>query len=476
MSVFNVEKKINSLKKLFHESSDFASRTLDKNGVKLGFVYLKSIIDGDQFSMGIFEPIQTYTGEITFDNLIKKVIRCNDVKEVKEEEVVENILKGGVIILLEGQGGKFLNVDILSYPTRTPAEPPTSPVIQGPREGFVEDLKTNITLLRRSIQSKDLVLKSLKVGRYSNTQVCVAYIDGIAEQKVVDKVISKLKKIDIDGIVDSYYVLTFLQERPNSLFKQIGSAEKPDIISAKMLEGKVAIIVNNSPIVLTVPFVIFEDFQNSNDYYTNHHYSSLVRFIRLFGVLIAVISPGLYLALQLYHYNLLPLNFLITIADTTLGLPFTPFLELLFVFLLFQILYEVSLRLPSYLGLATSVVGALILGDTGIKAGLISPPGVIIVALAKIALYTIPEESSQLTVLQVIFIILGGSLGLAGLITGMIYFINYLNSIDSYGTPYLAPYSPRIPKDLKDGVFKSPVTDMKRRPKAFRSKNKVRLK
>ena len=166
MSVFNVDKKINSLKKLFHESSDFASRTLDKNGVKLGFVYLKSIIDGDQFSMGIFEPIQTYTGEITFDNLIKKVIRCNDVKEVKEEEVIENILKGGVIILLEGQGGKFLNVDILSYPTRMPAEPPTSPVIQGPREGFVEDLKTNITLLRRSIQSKDLVLKSLKVGRY----------------------------------------------------------------------------------------------------------------------------------------------------------------------------------------------------------------------------------------------------------------------------------------------------------------------
>ena len=134
------------------------------------------------------------------------------------------------------------------------------------------------------------------------------------------------------------------------------------------------------------------------------------------------------------------------------------------------------MRLPIYLGLATSIVGALILGDTGVKAGLISPPGVIIVALAKIALYTIPEQASQVSVLQVIFIILGGSLGLGGLVAGMVYFVNYLNTLDSFGTPYLAPYSPHVPEDLKDGVFKSPINDMKTRPKTFKNKNKVRSK
>ena len=216
-----------------------------------------------------------------------------------------------------------------------------------------------------------------------------------------------------------------------------------------------------------MPFALIEDLQNSNDYYTNHHYSSIVRVIRLFGLLIAALAPGAYLALQLFHYNILPLNFLITIADTTLGLPFTPFLEITFIFLLFQILYEVSLRLPSYLGLATSVVGALILGDTGVKAGLISPPGVIIVALAKIALYTIPEEASQITVLQIVFIILGGSLGLMGITAGMVYVVNYLNKLDSYGTPYLAPYSPRIPKDLKDALLTSPVIEMNELPKTY---------
>ena len=311
------------------------------------------------------------------------------------------------------------------------------------------------------------MIKSFSVGSESQTKVAVSYLKDVANDDVVKKVINKLKQIKIDGIIDSYYILSFLEEHPNSLFKQVGNAEKPDIISSKLLEGKVAIIVDNSPIVLTVPFALIEDLQNSNDYYTNHHYSSIVRVIRLFGLLIAALAPGAYLALQLFHYNILPLNFLITIADTTLGLPFTPFLEITFIFLLFQILYEVSLRLPSYLGLATSVVGALILGDTGVKAGLISPPGVIIVALAKIALYTIPEEASQITVLQIVFIILGGSLGLMGITAGMVYVVNYLNKLDSYGTPYLAPYSPRIPKDLKDALLTSPVIEMNELPKTY---------
>ena len=474
MPFLNVKTEIEKIKKSFHMGCDFGERLLTKEQGTVGFVYLKSMVDNLLFSQSIYLPLEKFEGDLNATVLTNKVIQCNDVRQIQESEVVDCILKGGVVLIF--QNGDYLNVDIQKFPSRIPSEPPTSPVIQGPREGFVEDIKTNMTLLRRSIRSKDLVLKSFFVGKYSNTQVVVAYIDGIADKSIVDKVCQKIEKISIDGIIDSFYVLSFLQDRPNSLFKQIGNTEKPDVVSAKMLEGKVAIIVDNSPIVLTLPFVIFEELQNSNDYYTNHHYSSLVRVIRMLGMLIAIISPGLYLALELYHYNLLPLNFLITIADTAQGLPFTPFLEILFIFLLFQVLYEVSLRLPSYLGLATSIVGALILGDTGVKAGLISPPGVIIVALAKIALYTIPEQASQVSVLQVIFIILGGSLGLGGLVAGMVYFVNYLNTIDSFGTPYLAPYSPRVPEDLKDGVFKSPINDMKTRPKTFKNKNKVRSK
>ena len=466
MSYFNLKKKIKEIKTTLNESSDFSYRCYKKNEQELGFVFLKSIIDQNLFSEAIFLPLQTFDAKITIKNLIHNIIKCADVKKITEEEIIKEILDGRVVIITNFSK-EIISVDLLKFPSRIPSEPPTSPVIQGPREGFVEDMQTNLTLLRRRLKTESLVFKTYKIGSQTQTKVVVAYLKGIANKKVVEQVVKKLKEIKTDGIVDSYYILSFLEQRPNSLFKQVGNAEKPDIITAKLLEGRVALIVDNSPIVLTVPFVLIEDLQNSNDYYTNHHYSSFVRVVRLLGLLIALVSPGIYLALQIYHYNILPLNFLITIADTTQGLPFTPFLEILFIFLLFQILYEVSLRLPSYLGLATSVVGALILGDTGVKAGLISPPGVIIVALSKIALYTIPEQASQVTILQLIFIILGGSLGLIGIVSGFVYFLNYLNELDSYGTPYLAPYSPRIPQDLKDAIFTSPIKDLNRRPKTF---------
>ncbi|MBQ8909056.1 MAG: spore germination protein [Clostridia bacterium] len=466
-------KKINKIKNTLNQSSDVGDRIFKKNGQTLALVFLKSIINQDLLSSAVYFPLQTFEGTLTIDNINSSILKCADVKIIKEEEVVSEILNGKVVLFADFDG-RIISIDLYKVPVRLPAEPPTSPVLQGPREGFVEDYQTNLTLLRRRIKSPNLVFNTMDIGLQSQTKVTVCYIKGIAKEEIVEKVVNKLKDIKIDGILDSYYVLSFLEERPNSLFKQIGNSEKPDIVCAKMLEGKVAIIVDNSPIVLTIPFIFIEDLQSSNDYYTNHHYSSFVRMIRLVGLLIAIVASGFYISLQLYHYNIIPLNFLVTIADTTQGLPFTPFLEILFIFLLFQILYEVSLRLPSYLGLATSVVGALILGDTGVKAGLISPPAVIIVALSKIALYTIPEQSSQITILQFLFIIIGGSLGLAGIIAGMVYIINYLNTIDSYGTPYLAPYSPRIPRDLHDAILATSPTQLRHRPRSFPNKNEVR--
>ena len=286
----------------------------------------------------------------------------------------------------------------------------------------------------------------------------------------------KIESIDIDGVVDSHYILSFLQENGSSIFKQVGTAEKPDIVAGKMLEGRVAIMVDGSPIALTVPFVVLEDLQSPNDYYTNPVYVSIIRIIRVIGVLFACVVPGVFISLKLYHYKAIPLKYLITISNSTQGLPFTPFIEIIFILILFQILYEVSLRLPRYLGLATSIVGALILGDTGVKAGLISPPTVIIIAMSIISMYTVPDQAPQLTILRWIFLLLGGGLGILGVIVGMIYLTDVMNSLNMYGVPYLAPISPRVNDDLKDALIKSRLTEMENRPKSLNSKNKVRLK
>ncbi len=472
---FDVQKLFDSVRKELNSSSDIYSHVFEKNGTKVGVMCIKSMTDDKLFYDGVCRPIENFDGKITHETLSGQIIGIKEFNKIDKTEIAEKVLNGFVIIATS-DSEEILGVDILSYPTRVPAEPPTSQVIQGPREGFVEDIRTNIALLRRRFYNKNFVVKQISIGEQTMTKVAISYVKGVADMKIVKKVLKKLEEIEIDGVIDSYYLVKKLEEHPYSMFKQIGSQEKPDIVASKLLEGKIAILVDGSPIVLTIPYILLEDFQNSNDYYTNSVYASVIRVIRIIGVFIAIIVPGTYLALRLFHFNIIPVNYLITIANTTMALPFTPFIELFFINLLFQILYEVSLRLPSYLGLATSIVGALILGDTGVKAGLISPPGVIIIALSKIAVYTVPEQASQLTILQLIFLVIGGSVGMLGILGMMIYLINYLNTLDSFGTPYLAPYSPRINNDLKDGIFKSQLPEMKDRPLSFNNKNITRQK
>ena len=474
MLFFNLEDKIDWLEKELNNSSDIASRMIEKGGDKLGLVFIKSMIDNLLFIEGVYEPLLLCENKLNVD-VLTEIIKSADVNKISLKESVEKILMGNVVIIFE-KDEQCLAIDIQKYPARIPSEPPTSAVLQGPREGFTEDIKTNITLIRRRFYNRNLILKDVFVGKYSNTRVVLAFLKGVADKKLVKEIESKLQKIDIDGIIDSHYIIKFLEKNPDSLFKQVGSVEKPDIIAAKILEGRVAILVDGSPIVLTLPFLFFEEIQASNDYYNSHIYSSFIRVVRLLSIFISVIVPGAYIAMRVFHQNIIPIKFLVTITNTTRGLPFTPFLEMLFISLLFQILYEVSLRLPSYLGLATSIVGALILGDTGVKAGLISPPGVIVIALAKIALYTVPEQAYQLTVLQYLFLIVGGSIGMIGIVGLMIYLVVYLSSVDSYGCPYLAPFAPRVKSDLKDGVIMGTTKQMKTRPKSFKNHNLKRQK
>lgn len=473
MLFYDVQNKVEKLKAQLNSSSDVGTRIIEKAAACIGLVYLKSMVDNALFVDGICRPIIA-SEDVSLQNF-SAIISTAEVTQIEDSQAVEKILMGNVVIIMSGED-KMLAVDILKYPARIPSEPPTSSVIQGPREGFTEDIRTNITLIRRRFYNKNLVLTDLFVGKYSNTRITVAYLNGVANKKVVKEIVDKLNAIDVDGIIDSHYIIKYLEKHPRSLFKQVGSMEKPDIIAAKMLEGRVAIIIDGSPIVLTLPFLFFEEVQASNDYYNSYIYASFIRIVRLLAIMIAVVVPGTYIALRVYHQNIIPIKFLITITNTTKGLPFTPFLEMLFISLLFQILYEVSLRLPSYLGLATSIVGALILGDTGVKAGLISPPAVIVVALAKIALYTVPEQAYQLTILQYLFLFIGGSLGIIGIVGLLVYLVIYLASLDSYGAPYLAPYAPRVYSDLNDGVFMEPTNNMKYRPQSFKTYNKKRQK
>ena len=361
-------------------------------------------------------------------------------------------------------------------PKRSINEPPTQTVVKGPREGFIEHNDTNIALVVKRIKDKHLKLEHLVVGRRTQTKVAIAYIDDIADKKIVDKVIERISKINIDGIIDSYYLLQFLQNKRSWLFRQVGGDEKPDITAAKLLEGRIAIFVDGSPIVLSVPYILFEDIQNSDDYYTNAAGVSLRRFIRIVGAAASILLPGLYIAMMLYHYNIVPLKTLTILTSRAETVPFTPLVEVLIVLVLFEILYEAALRMPRHLGMATGLIGVLILGETAVVAGLVSPPAVLVAALSGIMMYIIPNLAPQISLLRFFFVLMGGILGLYGIVIGSIVLVVYMCGLDSYGAPLLSPYAPYNKNDVKDGIIKAEVRGQKTRPTSFPNINSTRCK
>ena len=410
------------------------------------------------------------------DELLTEVLAVSEAETASDgDDAATKILDGDAVIFVEGVSG-YVVVTARKWDKRAVSEPPTETVVRGPREGFIEDIKTNITLVEKRLRTRKLSIKRLKVGREGNSSVAVLYLDGIARKEVVDMTVERIKRLDIDVVTDSSYIVPCLEERPQSIFPQVGTAEKPDIVAAKLCSGRVAVLVDGSPIALTVPFFMIEDFHSSEDYYERNSFVTFLRLLRLIALGFAIFLPGLYAACMTYHYEIVPLKLLITVLNSLKGIPFPPMWEMFFVVLLFEIIREASVRMPKTVSTAMSIVGALVLGETAVKAGIISSPGIMVVALSSIALYAVPALVGTSSLLRMLFILIGGVGGMFGLILGSTVLIFYLASINSMDAPYLAPFAPLIKDDLNDGLIKAPLFELNMRPKAVGSQNKRRLK
>ncbi len=457
-----------------HNSSDLKSRSVQFFGSNCVIMYIADITDNVLFNQTLIFPLMNFPLETDESKnkdkitLLKQKVLLNQevIEYLTVDEAISGVLTGKTIILLD-KANKILGCDLELITTRPVMEPPTSVVIKGPREGFNESIKNNLALIRKRVRTPDLVVQLMEIGELTKTQVGVVYFDSVADKSIVKEITKRLKAIKIDGVLDAHYLISYLQKKPKSLFKQIGDAEKPDILVGKMLEGRIGILVDGSPIVLTVPFVLIEDLQNSDDYYSQPIRVMLVRILRLLGVIMAVVLPGVYVALEIYHYKILPTEFLVTIMNTTQGIPFSPFVEILFLVVLFEILYEANLRMPQYFGMAMSIVGALILGETTVNAGLVSPPAVMIVALSGITFYIIPSQAAQFSVLRLCAVVIGACLGLYGMLIFCVFILSYLSSFDSYKTAYLAPTAPYIDNDQQDLFKRVNIKEMKKRPKSI---------
>ncbi len=489
----NLANRTQKLKKEFKNNEGLKVRKFFAFDKEFCLLYLESFADFDIISKDIIRPIleseekfEENSSEIILENsertqkedfakfIAYKVLPAGELEITSEEKQFVNKLTRGEKVLLISDCEDAIVINTKKLEKRAIIEPPNNNIIRGPREGFIEDINSNINLIRKRLVTNDLKIETMEIGRFTKTKVALLYLTKVADRKVVKKIKQRLKRIDIDGIVDSYYLVDFLEEHPTSIFKQVGFAEKPDIISAKMLEGRVAIICDGSPIVLTLPFLLLEDLQNSGDYYEENNNVTFVRIIRFFGLFIAITMPGIYIALQLYHYKALPLKFLVTIINSSQNIPMPPAVEVLFVFFMFEILYEASVRTPKSLGSSFNIIGALILGDTAVKSNLASAPTIMIVALSSIAIYLIPEGTNVMRLLRFGLTLMATIIGIVGVCVGLLFIIGYLCDFDSYGADYMSPITPYHGRDFKDAFYKSNITSMKYRPVGFRQKNEIR--
>lgn len=438
-------------------------------------VYTDSICDKELLGREVVRPLSEYDGEYSLEGIQLVSLIAVPASGNSVNKAVEQILDGSAVILCDGIKG-FFSADLKKFEVRAVAEPPLQTVTRGPREGFNECIKTNLSLLRRRIKSPNLEVINLSVGRLSKTAVAVVYINSVAEKTLADSIIKKIKEIDIDNAADSSYIAKLISTHKGSIFKTVNYSEKPDVVTARLAEGKIAIIVDGSPIVLTVPYLLIEDFQNPEDYYGNTVHSNFVRWIRICSLAFSVLLPAFYVASQLFHLQFIPLNFLLTIVNSIKGIPMSPSFEMFFILLIFEILNEASIRMPKYAGMALSIVGALVLGDTAVRAGIVSSPAILIMALSAISLYTVPDLVETMSIIRISMLIVAGSVGGYGIILGIIFLINYLCATENFGTPILAPFAPLVLEDLKDTFYLSYLSEMQRRPRSIKNHNPVRMR
>ncbi len=473
-----LDQEIKKIKKALSYSSDVVERRLDVREKQVVIIYLDGMIDVKTIDLGLIEPLLRRGNELDKEvRALEGIVETSEKLEffTDRKSAIEKVLVGGSLILFDGANG-YAVCSAQGFMSRPIMEPPVSSVIKGPREGFTESFKTNITLIRRRFPNGNLVFKSMTLGRLSRTHIELCYLKNIANIKIVKQIESKLKKIDIDGIIDSSYVGKLLEDRKYSLFKQTGSTEKPDILAQKLLDGRIAIIVDGSPTVLTLPFLMIEDFYDSEDYYRRPLRTTVIRIMRLLGVFFAIFLPGMFVAFQSHQYQLLPIKLLVTIINSTSGIPFSPVTEMLIALVLFEVLGEASVRMPRFLGMAMSVVGGIILGETAVNAGVLSSLTVLITALSSIGLYAIPDEVGTFSVIRLIYVFIGASLGTYGILISTIVISVYVVSLENYGVPYFAPFAPLVPNDLKDSIVKFSMVDLQTRTSALGLKNKIRLR
>lgn len=478
-----LEQNIALFTSIFSKDAIFKTRKISvkSTGENVAALYMDGMADSGTIEDSIVRPLVSIDKKHKSGN--KADFLCEQILFAGEVEKTENVgkairalLYGDTVILIEGCETSLL-INTKGWRTRGITEPEDERVLQGPREGFDEAALLNVAMIRRKLLTPDFCTELQRIGRRSETVVYICYLESLIDERVLETLKKRIAKIDMDGVLDSNYISEQIRDNKKSLFRTVGTTERPDIVAARLLEGRIAVVVDGTPMVLTLPYLFSENFQSDEDYYINYHGATVGRVLRYISFLLSLCVPAVFVALVTHHKHLLPTSFAFSVAQLRSGVPITSFTECISLILTFEILKQAGLRMPQGLGHALSIVGGLVVGQAAVDAQIISVPMLIAVALSGISGLMVPRLRDVEFYGRVVLVILASLFGLYGVMAGITVVLLRIFTLTSFGVDYTIELQKPDYKHLKDTVIRAPWLKMRTRPPITNNKirNRTRL-
>ncbi|MGE5455857.1 MAG: spore germination protein [Ignavibacteriales bacterium] len=478
----SLEDNILYMKELFKNDDNFKTRYLENNNsdsLNYCLIYCDGMVNSIVINENIIKPLMLSQYDPSDENIVynlaQHVLLIDDVKITdKVKDIIENVTYGDTVLFIDG-ADKVLILNTKQFNLRSMTEPESEKNLIGPREGFNEALLKNLSLIRRRLRTNDLKIKYLTIGEKTNTKVCICYVESVVNKDVLDELYKRISKIEIDGILDTNYISELTRENRRSPFRTTGYTEKPDVVVAKILEGRIAIMVDGTPMVYTIPYLFIENFQNAEDYYLTYYFSSFTRILRIIGFLLTVTLPALYIATVAYHQEMLPSPLLIMVTAERQSVPLPAALELAIMLIVFDILRETGARIPQNVGQSVSVLGAIVIGQAAVEAKLVAAPVIILVAFTGITSLLVQKLNSPIIYARIFLFLLASTLGLFGFIIGISILLIHILNLKSFDISQVNIKGGFKYQENKDIAFRSPWWHMLKRPKIL-SNNTTRMK
>lgn len=439
-----LQENIDYMKSVFENDSTFITREIEtKNGHKCCIFFCDGMASTPVINDSVVKPLTLFDGDDrAFDSaerLGNSVLHANDIKEAQRfNDVFSGILYGDTALMWDGSPIALI-INTKGFVLRSVSEPGNEKILTGPKEGFTEGIMQSVSMIRRRLRTPDLKFTFMPLGQTSKTSCCICYIDGIADERVVNELKSRLKQVKIDGLLNSSYIEEIISDSGKySPLETIGKTERPDVVAARLLEGRVALLVDGTPVALTMPYIFIEQFQSPEDYYANPFFSTFSRLIRILGFWFSISALPVYMSLITYHPEMLPTKLLFSISAARGNVPLPTFLEGIALLISFDILREAGKRTPTVIGQTMSIVGALILGQSAVEARFVSAPMIIVVAISGITGLMLPNLRSLITFMRAVLVGLTWIMGLYGYIFGILWMLSYIAGSYSFGIPMVS--------------------------------------